>query len=219
MSVFVLVIAAHAAQSPAGLKAELLFGAYQDCPFHCRTILIRPDHTFVYRLDGDLYNNERFTGTWEYLEKNKLRATSPRDTTPPRVRESADASSMAFAIVVTDEQGAVIQGAQIAPVGLDSASGVETDASGEARLPACDELEVSYASYSGRFRPSAQSFNVFEVTLSAKQLSTWAIDDVWLIDGGELFIEQRDGTFDLQQGLKKLSKAREDAIFHTAPPN
>jgi hypothetical protein len=74
-------------------------------------------------------------------------------------------------------------------------------------------------SYRGRFRPSSSAFNVFEVALSANQLSAWAIDEVWLVDGGQLFIVERDGTFDPQQGLERLSKAKEDAIFRKTPPN
>src|SRR5215475_11651965 len=64
-----------------------IYGAYQDCPFHCRTIRINADFTFEYRLDGDLFNDERYKGTWRFIGRNKIRATSPEDHSSPNVTE------------------------------------------------------------------------------------------------------------------------------------
>lgn len=44
---------------------------YRECIMACETLTLKPDHTFVYNLDGDLWNDLSTTGKWsqdgEYL--------------------------------------------------------------------------------------------------------------------------------------------------------
>ena len=92
----ITIISAAFAQQPT------IFGVYQDCPFHCRTIKINPDHTFEYRLNGDLYNDERYKGRWEFISRNKIKATRSPDRSPLQVKEKPGKNADYFSVVVIE---------------------------------------------------------------------------------------------------------------------
>jgi hypothetical protein len=207
-----LLLAAILAVQSAGPSASI-YGAYQDCPFHCRTIQVRPDGTFVYRLDGDLYNDERVAGTWTWLGDGRLRATSPENTTPPTVAETSDPREAGFRVSVVDEHGALVRGAELTPLAPERGAPVATDEAGGAELPRCAEFEVKFQGYRGRYRPKDPASNRFEVTLSNEQLGAWTVDDVWLVRDGTLYVAADDGSFDMELGLRKLSRKQERKIF------
>ena len=210
----ILLIQGAAAEPP-----KSIFGAYEDCPFWCRTIQIRPDGTFIHRLDGDLYNDERIVGRWTWLGEGKLRAQSPIDASPPMVREDSRPGQSLFTIAVLDEPGAVLPGVTLTPLTPDPGTRIQTDSKGVATLPACNEFEVAYLGYRGRYRPQHHDSNAFELTLSDRQLLSGAIDHVWLVQDGRLHIADAAGVFDMTSGLSRISRTREKAIFSTAAPN
>jgi hypothetical protein len=214
-----LLTALLIAQSGLGVPPDSVFGAYQQCMMACRTIQILPDHTFVYRLDGDLYNDQRYKGEWTWLGPNRMRAKSPPDTSPPSVAESHVPQEREFVVTVSDPMGAVVQGATITPLYPQPGNAAQTNEKGEAAIAPCPEFEVRVFSYIGRHRPSSSSSNRFEVTLSIKQLDAFAIDEEWQIQDGYLYVIEADGSFNRDSGLRKLSKKRERAIFGRPAPN
>lgn len=93
-----LLTAILLAQSVSGAPPASIYGAYQDCMMACRTIQVRRDHTFTYRLSGDLYNDERHVGGWTWLGGNKIRAVIPPDTSTPSVVETTVVSDADFLV-------------------------------------------------------------------------------------------------------------------------
>lgn len=117
------------AQSPS------IYGAYQNCPFHCETIKINQNFTFEYRLYGDLFNDERVKGQWRFIGKNKMKATTPYDHSPLQVIEKITNRSNGFFITALDSHGALISGAKISGVTNGSAFRQLTDQEGVAQIP------------------------------------------------------------------------------------
>ena len=198
-----------------GVPPRSIYGAYQDCMMACRTVQIRPDRTFVYRLSGDLSGDARHVGQWTWLGQNRLRAVIPPDTSPPSVAETAVATDDDFTVTVVDEQGVLFGGVTITPLHPEPGSPVATSNEGVAVVPRCPELEIRVLGYVGRFRPADAASTRFEVTLSAAQVSRFALDEVWEVSDGHLFVVH-DGSIRLDGGLPKISRSRERAIFGRA---
>ena len=190
-----------------------MFGAYQGCPFPCHTIQIRPDHTFIYRLDGDLFNDERYSGTWEYLGGNKFHAVIPENQTTPLVKEESVEGRADFQLQVSDSSGALIPGVTITSISTKEIKKAITNDSGTATIVHCDEFEVSFGSYRGKYRPLRTGANTFKVVLTVEQTSALSVDDVWLVEKNYLYIGGDDGKFDRRRGYKKLSQSQEEKIF------
>ncbi|MDT4954716.1 MAG: hypothetical protein QOJ02_2854 [Acidobacteriota bacterium] len=208
LSILLICISHSSAQSPS------IYGAYRDCPFHCRTIKINPDFTFEYRLDGDLYNDKRYKGTWKFISRNKIKATSPEDHSPPQVTEKISNRSDGFLVTIMDSaSGAIIQGAEISGVASGSAFKVVTNDEGVARIPKCPQFEVAFDSYRGVHRVMNPKADEFLVMLTVEQMAHWAIDQIWLIEGRKLYVALADGTFEKRFWLEKLSRAKERKIF------
>jgi hypothetical protein len=208
--IFVLILSSVA--TVEAQKREM-FGAYQDCPFPCFTIQIRPDHTFVYRSDGDLFNDERYFGTWVYLGADKFHAVIPENHTPPQVKESSVEGRTDFQLQISDRNGQLITGVTIAAIGTAENKKAVTGDRGMASIARCDEFEISFASYRGKHRPRRKDANTFEIILTVEQTSALALDDVWLVERNKLYIAGEDGKFDKRRAFKKLSRAQEEKIF------
>ncbi len=208
LSILLLCVSHSFAQSPS------IYGAYQDCPFHCGTIKINPDFTFEYRLNGDLYNDERYKGTWKFIGRNKIKATSPEDHSPPQVTEKITNRADGFLISVIDSAaGAIIQGAEISGVANGSAFKVVINDDGVARIPKCQQFEVAFRSYRGVHKVVNPKADEFLVMLTVEQISHWAIDQTWLIEGNRLYVALEDSSFDRRFYLEKLSPAKARKIF------
>lgn len=195
-------------------QSASIYGAYQDCPFHCQTIKINPDFTFEYRLDGDLYNDERYRGTWKFIGSNKIKATSPEDNSPPQVTEKiADRVDDYLVTVMDSAAGAAIKGVEISGVADGAVFKVLTNDDGVARIPKCEQFEIAFRSYRGIHKVLNPKAGEFLVTLTVEQIAHWAIDQTWLIEGGKLYVASEDGSFDRRFYLDKLSRAKERKIF------
>ena len=194
-------------------KQSTIYGAYQDCPFHCRTIRINRDYTFEYRLNGDLYNDERHKGTWKFIGRNKIRATSPPDRSPLQVTEKASKNADYFSVLAIDPNWVALQGV----VDFGEANGrrfsVTTNDSGAARIPKCRQFELLFKDYRGNHRVLDSSAREFVVMLTVDQLANWVINDTWLIEGDRLYIAAEDGIFDRAYWLDKLSNEASRKIF------
>jgi hypothetical protein len=192
------------------LQNRAIFGAYQDCPFACLAIQVKPDHTFVYRLDGDLYNDQRYSGTWSYTPDNRL-----HPIIPPKlfaVHESTDADKDRFRVTVVDEFGAAIQDALVVPAGASRELTSRTNRDGLAVIARCDEFEVRMSGYQDvHYRPANSESNEFTLTIPVDSL---AIDEIWQVKGSRLYITTANGSIDKQAYLRKLSVADERKIFH-----
>jgi len=187
-----------------------VFGAYQLCQFACLTIQIKPDHTFVYRRDGDLFNDERSRGIWSYMADNQLRGIiAPK---PPEVHESTNTEEDRFHVKVVDEAGATLQGALVSPSGASQELTSRTNYDGVAMIPRCDEFEVKFSGFHDvRYRPADSRSNEFTVTIPASSLT---IDETWLMRGSRLYTAKADGSVDKHTYLRRLSLADEKKIFH-----
>jgi hypothetical protein len=190
-----------------------IFGAYQDCPFHCRTIRINSDFTFEYRLDGDLHNNERYRGTWKLIGRNIIKVTSPEEHSPPQVTEKSTDQAADFHVSVIDVSGAIVPGAEISGLVDGSAFRRTTNENGSSRIPKCQQFEIAFNDYRGTYKVVNPNAHEFLVTLTYEQMANWAIDQVWLIEGNRLYIAAPDGAIDKSQWLKKLSRKKEREIF------
>ena len=208
LSILLFCVSYSSAQSPS------IYGAYQDCPFHCRTIRINPDFTFEYRLNGDLYNDERYKGTWKFIGRNKIRATSPEDHSPPQVTEKITNRANDFLVMVIDSAaGAIVHGAEISGMANGAVFKVVINDEGVARIPKSQQFEVAFNGYRGVHKVVNPKADEFLVTLTYEQMANWAIDQIWLIEGNRLYIAAPDGSFDRDFGLVKLSRAQERKIF------
>jgi hypothetical protein len=195
-------------------QSRSIYGAYQDCPFNCRTININPDHTFEYVLGGDLYNSERIKGKWSFIGKDRIKATSPEDYSPPHVTEKFANRGSSFVLMVSDPAEAAVKGAVISGVANGSTFKVTTDDEGVALIPKVNQFEIAFNGYRGVHRVSNTEADEFLVTLTFEQMANWAIDQVWLIEGPRLYVALPDGNFDRRFWLGKLSGARERKVLH-----
>ncbi|MBI4478594.1 MAG: carboxypeptidase regulatory-like domain-containing protein [Acidobacteria bacterium] len=187
-----------------------IFGAYQYCVFACTTIQIRPDQTFIYRLDGDLFNDHRVYGTWSHTGNGKIHAVSSyNDLSEVSERHLPDRPD--FLIRVVDPAGATIPGATVSAIGVADGES-ETGFDGIATIPRCAEFEVVVAGFKPvRYRPMNSQSNEFGVTVD---VMTLRVDEVWLILYDNLYIVGSDGSVYWTFSLKKLSPAEEHEIFH-----
>ena len=182
-----------------------IYGTYRDCPFHCRTVRINPNHTFEYRLNGDLYNDERYKGTWKFVGHNKLKANSPVDRTPLKVIEKPKANGAYYSVLVLDPNGAIVSGAVISGLTDRRPFSVTTNDGGPIQIPKCREFNVAFNHYRGRHRILNPEARQFVVILYVDQIVNRAIDETWLIEGNRLYVAADDGTFDKNYWLDKLS--------------
>jgi hypothetical protein len=86
ISVFLLVVAGSLACSSTIQERDVV-GTYQECYIHCQTFEFFPDRTFKMTLDGDLFNDQSTTGTWE-LDGRLLTLRSDIQTCSPTMSES-----------------------------------------------------------------------------------------------------------------------------------
>jgi hypothetical protein len=210
LPVAVLVLAAT-----ASVEGQSIYGAYQDCPFHCRTIKINRNHTFVYRLNGDLYNDERDSGTWTLVGRNKVHASSPLNRSRLQVAEERGNASDDLLVTVLDQtSGGTVKGAVISAYVDGRRISATTDDSGFIHIARCREFRLAYRDYRGRHRIRDLSARRFTVTLTFDQLANWAINETWLVEGNRLYIAGEDGTFDRTSWLDRLSNRQARKIFH-----
>lgn len=210
---FVLFLSlACASQSSA--QSPSVYGAYQDCPFHCRTIKINTDFTFEYRLSGDLFNDERYKGTWRFIGKNKIRATSPEDHSSPEVTEKATGRGNDFLITVLDPNQGIVKSAVVSGSINGSAFKAEINDDGVAHIRKCQRFEVAFNGYRGTHEVVNPQADAFSISLTIEQMRNWAIDQTWLIEGNKLYVALEDGSFDRRFWLDKLSPKKTRQIFH-----
>jgi hypothetical protein len=212
-TLFAIVILVTLSSTHSSAQGRGIVGAYESCPFHCVTIQIKADRTFVYRLDGDLYNDQRIEGTWSYVALNKIHATSVTVPTPPLVEEDTLPSETKFQVKVLDSNGAPIQPATVKPVGLAGDSAVQTNDDGVAVIPRCGEFEVTAMDYRGTYRPKDPTSNSFQIVLTPDQMTPDTLDEVWVIRGSKLQVLNKDGTINRDMPFTKISRSRERAIF------
>jgi hypothetical protein len=200
-----------ATQSSA--QSSSIFGAYQDCPFYCRTIKINPDFTFEHVSDGDLFNDERIKGTWKFIGRNKIKATSPEDRSTPQVTEKVTNRENGFRVRILDQARGNVKGAAVSGIANGSAFRFIINDEGIALIPKTEQFEITFDGYRGIHKVAHSQADDFLVTLTFKQMTTWVLDQVWLIEGNRFYIAGEDCTFDKRTWLAKLSRKRERRIF------
>jgi hypothetical protein len=192
---------------------ENIFGAYQFCSMACRTIQIKRDHTFTEHLDGDLYNDQRYSGTWSWLGKNQIHAIIPQNTTTPKVAENSDPETKGLLIRVLDESGATLPNAEIRNVESSTGRFFKTGIDGVVHINRCDEFEIRFLDYHGRYRILKKENNVFTITLTSSQVDSGALDEIWQIEKGRLYFLKNDGKVNKEFWLEKINKSEERKIF------
>jgi len=207
-----LIVVACATVTPA--QSSGIFGAYRDCMFACRTILIKPDHTFIYRLDGDLFNGETHNGTWQSIGKSLLRASSPEDHTAPIVTQRTSNRHDDFLVTVIEASQATVKGAIVSGLAGNATFKVETSDNGLARIPKCKRFEIQFNGYRGSFVITDAQADEFIVSLTYEQMANWVINQTWLVEGRRLYVALDDGSFDKRYWLDKLSEKDARKIFH-----
>ena len=130
-------------------NSSKIAGAYQFCPFPCETYKINADFTFDYLLDGDLFNNERTKGTWQFVGENKiyLKTLNENRKLIYKVTEEIDESKVKILVQILDINGAVFPGI---PVKLNY-KGQDyqfiTDVDGECEIFKVNKIEVNYSHF------------------------------------------------------------------------
>jgi hypothetical protein len=200
------------AQSPS------IYGAYQVCPFHCWTIKINRDSTFEYRLNGDLFNDERYKGTWRFIGKNKIKANSPEDHSSPDVTEKATGRDSDFLVTVFDASGTVL-GAVLSGSTNGVAFKVETGRDGVAHIPKCQRFEIASDRYRGTHEVVNPQADEFTISITVEQSQFWVVDETWLIEGNRLYVAAQDGSFRKDHWLSKLSPSKTRQIFKGTRPS
>jgi len=209
-----LFLASFLVSVPCLARSQSIYGAYQDCPFHCRTIKINADRTFEYRLNGDLYNDQRYEGTWRFVGRNKIKATSPVDHSPLRVSERLGNQPNYYTLLVVAPNGAVVSGVTISGIANHKRFIVATNEDGTAQIPICRRFRISFRDYWGKHAIRNLSARQFIIELSVEQMTNDAIDETWLIEDRRLYVAGRDGSFDKGHWLDKLSNEEARKIFH-----
>ena len=189
-------------------------GAYRHCLMGCLTVQIRPDNTFTYHLDGDLYNDERATGTWSFAGDNKIRAVLPAAKLDVDERSLPGASG--FRIRVTDQAGDTLPDAMVwvvvAPTSPLVVSTVDKD--GWATLPRCDEFDVLWAHIRMRYKPRRVESNEFTVRVPLTGIMPQGFDGLLMIENDRLHFTKPDGSINrVAEPLTRLSVAEEKRIF------
>jgi hypothetical protein len=206
-------------------QSKSLYGAYEDCPFACLTIQINPDFTFVYRLNGDLFNDQRTKGTWQFVGEDRIRAVSAIVNTEPQVTEAEAKRTDSFLVTLLDAFGGPLAGAKVSGVVNSVSFSREANSEGTVEIPECEQFDLAfsgyggYGNYRGTYRIKTLRANVFTITLTKEQMFELYIDEVWQIEKGCLYVVQSDGSVDRDYCLKKLSRKKERKIFGKAMPN
>jgi len=177
------------------------------------TIRINPDRTFEYRLNGDLYNDLRYRGTWRFIGRNRIRAISPENRSAPIVAERATNRGDRFIVIVQDFAGALAPGVEISGVANGSAFRVRTNDEGFAEIPKCQQFEVAFIGYyRGVHTVVNPQADEFTVTLTVDQTSEMAIDETWLVEGNRLYVIDSGGS-NRDYYLRRLGRREERRIF------
>ncbi len=153
-------------------------------------------------------------GTWRFIGRNRIRATSPEDRSAPAVAERVVGQGDEFIVLVLSPEGAIVAGAEISGIANGSAFRIRTTNEGYTRIPRCQQFEIAFNGYRGIHTVVNAQANDFTITLMADQISRTAIDEIWLIEGNRLYVAQPDGSFDRDYWLRRLSRREERRIFH-----
>jgi hypothetical protein len=196
-------------------QSKNFYGAYQDCPFACETIQINPDFTFVHRLNGDLFNDIRTKGTWQFIGKDKIRAVSVANT-EPQVTETETNRTGNFLITFIDSTGAIVPGAKISGVANGVAFERTTNSEGVTEIPKCEQFNLAFGgsrNYRGTYKIKNVRADEFTVKLTNEQTLETRMDEVWQVENGCLYFAKEDGSLNKDYCLKKLSRKKEWKIF------
>jgi hypothetical protein len=164
-------------------------------------------------IDGDLYNDQRYFGTWSWLGKNRIHATTPPNATMPKVVENSDPDLKDMLIRVLDESGATLPEVMIREIGSSTDIYSKTGIDGSAHIGLCDEFEIWFMGYHGRYRKQKKESNIFTVTFTFLQLDSWTLDEIWQIEKGRLFFQNDNGKLDKEFWLEKIRKTEEKKNF------
>lgn len=215
-STALLLILLVASDMQALAQSKSFYGAYQNCPFACETIQINPDFTFVHQLDGDLYNDLRTKGSWQFIGKDKVRAVSASANTKPQVTETETNRTGSFLVTLVDFAGGIVPGAKVSGIANGVAFEHETNSEGVAEIPECEQFNLAFGgsrSYRGTHKIRNARAKEFTVKLTNEQMFETRIDEVWQVKNGCLYFAQSDGSLNRDYCLKKLSYKKERKIF------
>lgn len=193
-------------------SSSKIFGAYQFCPFPCITIRINRNHTFEYVLDGDLYNNQRTRGRWEFAGKGKIKAKSYAKPLRIQVNEVKLAERAELKIQAISVNGEIISGLKVTAARGSVAFAVTTDDNGYAMIPRCTEFELEFDRRRVSYEVKSKETGSLRIVVIPD--SDPIVDDVWLIEAGMLYVVDVDGKIDRSSAYRKLSLKQERRIFH-----
>ncbi len=197
-------------------QSKSFYGAYQICPFACEAVQINTDFTFMHRLNGDLFNDIRTKGTWQFVGKDKIRAVSATANTEPQVTEIETNQNGSFLVTLIDSAGALFSGAKVSGIANGVAFERETNSEGIAEIPKCQQFNVAFGgsrNYRGTHKIRNARANEFTVKLTNEQMLETRIDEIWQVENGCLYFAETDGSLNKDYCLKKLSRKKERRIF------
>ena len=197
--------------SQASAQSEAVFGVYKYCAFACRFLKINPDFTFEQLLDGDLFNNQRTEGKWQFAGANKIKAETARPSGEPKVKESTE-NRNSFLVIVVDSSSAVVSNAEISGEAKGEKFRCVTSQDGGCEIPKSNKFDVAFASYRGTHKVKDTNADVFTVELTYDKLEP-IIDEVWLIENKRLYVADKNGEFRKDIWYEKVSRKRAKKLF------
>lgn len=194
----------------AQLQQSSIAGAFQWCPFHCETFKINRDFTFEYLVYGDLFNNERTSGKWTFMSKDKIHLISRPVKLVSKVEEQTADPNDKISIHIQDSVGAVFPGIIVRFSGAGGQAQCTTDADGRCEIPRIASFEIRFGRYRETYRivdPSTSRLNI--------ELNAWLeplVDNIFVIRKKVICnVDPKLGT--VGDCFRRLSPKRASSLF------
>lgn len=201
--------------------AEKIAGVYQFCPFHCEAYRLNTDFTFDYLIDGDLYNDERSSGTWEFVGTERIRLKlEPVSKKLIQSVEEKSGDRDSITVDIFDQAGAAYSGAVINLINNDKTFQYITDENGRITIPKVDlnkvdTINVKYNNHEGIYRIKNSSTVHLIINLDTTIFFTPIIDDQFVIKSNMIckVLDEEDKNDIAENCHVRLNQKRADRIF------
>jgi len=204
---FVLIVLG-VASTAFSQSAKQVAGAYQNCLSHCETYNIKADLKFDYLLDGDLYNNERTAGTWEFVGPNKIHLKSPKKKLIRKVEERSKKKSDSIRVTVFDPEGFPFSSTVYLFLPDENGTAYRSENS-QIVIPRTSEFTISAERSSESYK--IENAEADEIDIEIEAWLPPVIDETFTIEKGKICLLTDDG----QRGycLRKISSKRTEELF------
>jgi hypothetical protein len=194
-----------------------MVGTYGECSMACYAIRINPDMTFDSYLSGDLWPTIRLKGTLKLIGKSMVLANSSQQPTRfPTVTEASEGDGTVFIVQVMDALSAKYPGVRITGKSKGLDFNVETDESGTAKIPPCEQFTYLFPwlRQSWDHKISLPKANQFVIRMSKDQMNPefFIVNEKWVIKNRMLYSVDENGKA-WEFGMKRVGKRQVKEFF------